>query len=226
MKIQFNQASFSYGDKNVLEDITVSLNLDGKCIAMLGHNGAGKSTLLNILCGIFKGYKGDMIFSESIKIAYLPFENPVYDKLTLRDNLLFWFQLMNEERFSIECEKVKNLVSDFGLNDLLDQQVRFLSSGEQRKAALACILLGEANLLVLDEPFNGLDAITVSELCEIIMKYKTEGKSIIITSHQLEVVLKLSDQILILKEGKLVFNSSKDKIEESLISTYLKTYEK
>lgn len=223
MNINLDNLQYFYGKTQALKNLSFSLDIDNKCIALVGHNGAGKSTLINVICKILTDYNGKMEHSNDISIAYLPFNNPIYDSFTVYENLLFWFQLYNNEKFDLENETVKQLISDFNLTNLLSQKVQLLSSGEKRKTALACILLGSANFIVLDEPFNGLDIASVTELCNLIKEYKSNGKSFLISSHQLDVLNKISDQTLILKEGELVFNSSSN--DDSIIDTYVKIYE-
>lgn len=223
--LELNKISFFYKTKQALSDVSFSLNLDKKCVSLVGHNGAGKSTLLNIICGILKSYEGTMVYTDDVKIAYLPFDNPIYDQFTVKENMLFWFQLYNNKKFDINHQDVQELIHDFKIDDLIDKKVYMLSSGEKRKTALACILLGNADLIVLDEPFNGLDISSVSELCNIITCYQEKGKSFIISSHQLDILNKISNQTLILKEGELVLNSENNADNEAIIDTYLKLYE-
>lgn len=224
MSLKFENVSYSFKEKTVLRNINCELNINRNCIALVGHNGAGKTTLLNIICGILEKFSGNVIFSDSLEIAYLPCENPIYDQFTVKENILFWFQLYNNEKFSLDNRVVSNVLNDFKLYELLDKKVCLLSNGEKRKVALACILLGEAELLVLDEPFNGLDISSISELCRIINNYKERGKGFIISSHQLDILNKISNHILILKDGELVFNSLTDD-SISILDAYLKAYE-
>ncbi len=225
MNIKINDLTYTYGKTPVLKMITTNLNLDSKCISLIGHNGAGKSTLLNIICGILNSKTDRVVISDDIDIAYLPFDNPIYDQFSVEENLMFWFQLYNEDKFDVRHCKVQTLIRDFKLGKLLNQKVEFLSSGEKRKVGLACILLGTANLIVLDEPFNGLDVASRVELCNIINKYKKNNISFIISSHQLEVLNTVSDHTLILKNGELVYDLSSEEMPESIINTYVDIYE-
>ncbi len=224
MNVNLNNLSYYYKNHPALANITLNLNIDSKCIALAGHNGAGKSTLLNILCGVLQDYDGTLEYSKDVKIAYLPYNNPIYDQLTVKENLLFWFQLYNNSKFTLENPRVIELINEFQLDKLLDQKAQLLSSGEKRKTALACILLGDVNFIVLDEPFTGLDMSSVNELLKIITEYKARGCSFIISSHQLDILNKISDHTLILKEGVLVYDSACEP-SSTIVDTYVRIYE-
>jgi ABC-type multidrug transport system ATPase subunit len=193
--LTFNNVVKSYGDNNVLCGVNLHLSR-GKTVCIIGKNGAGKSTLLKIIIGHIVKYGGTYNGADKKLSALI--ETPMFiDGFSGQDNLEY---LLNKKQISRAIE----LAGQFGLSEYIDKNVRKYSNGMKQKLALAIALSRSADIYLLDEPFNSLDAETVTKTVEIINAYKNEGKSIIIVTHNMSRIDSYCDKVYQLKDGLLV----------------------
>lgn len=204
----------NYGKKTVLNGISFCAD-QGDCIAIVGANGCGKSTLLGILSGAHRADRGEILcYGKNLtkepklfssKIGYVPQENPLMDKLSVYDNLRFWY-----------CDSPKNLQKDlesgipalFGLSSYRDYRVDKLSGGMKKRLSIACALAKDPPILILDEPGASLDIICKEDIKNYLKSYLAQGGTVIITSHE-EAELSLCNKMLLLQDG--VLNGLPDK---------------
>lgn len=226
MKIQFLDTTFGYRKRKALyNNLSLTIELNQSCIGILGHNGAGKTTFLNLVCGILKPSTGKIEYKDIDCIAYLPFQNQLYDYLTIKENLEFWYQIYQNKKFDIKNEGVQHLINRLNLNELIDIKCQYLSSGEAKKTAIACLLLSDSNLFVLDEPFNGVDPKSIEHLIWFIKEEMNKGKSFIITAHQLDIIEQLFTEVIIIKKGKIEAQVNKQDMDQSIKSLYIDMHE-
>lgn len=186
--VEVNGISFSYRKKPVLSDISFQVQ-EGECVAIAGVNGRGKSTLLAILAGILKPKEGTAICHG--KIGYLPQSISLFEDMTVEDNLRFFAGLA-------KCEVPKEL--PFRLNDKKKERVGKLSGGQKRQVSIACALLGEPNVLLLDEPAAGLDVEYRESLMQLLQEKKAAGCTVLYVGHDPLEVADICDKLLFLGE--------------------------
>ncbi len=202
----------SYGEVQALKGVDISL-IKGQINALLGENGAGKTTLIKIILGFIKQNSGEIIFNTQ-SIAYLP-ENPVYFKMTGKDilNLSSYQVGISSSELKEKYTKYAEMIN-FDLAQLT-RKFQTLSTGNRKKFALIQNLIHSPDLLILDEPFNGLDPSSIKKLRELLLYLKNEGKTILISSHIISEAQRTSDNIIILKKGKVLLHESAEKIIEN-----------
>jgi heme ABC exporter ATP-binding subunit CcmA len=172
--IKADNLSYKINESKLFSGISFALN-NNEALHIMGSNGSGKSTLIRILGGISEPSKGNITKKEDLKISYLGHKNALKSYLSVRDNLDL-LDLMDKEQ-------IDNLLTKFNLINKLDVTLGNLSFGQQKKIALLRIFINEADLILLDEPFVGLD----TEMCEILSEHLNkkveEGSGLIFTSH-------------------------------------------
>ncbi|WP_084781908.1 ABC transporter ATP-binding protein [Bacillus niameyensis] len=235
--------------KNVLECSNVTKRIRGKYLikdvsfqvekgvicGLLGPNGAGKTTFIRMLTGLIRPTKGDLLIqNQSVVTAREPalknvgaiVESPIFfPYMTGRDNLRNLARLHGLSKTEIS-KKVKEVLEIVGLETRADEKVRTYSLGMKQRLGIAQSLLGDPELLILDEPANGLDPMGMRELRELILTLKNQyGKTILISSHLLDELQKICDQILIIREGELVWKGKLDH-EQDLEELFIKLVSK
>lgn len=211
--IEVKHLSMSYGKREVLKDVSFHVE-DGKTVGLLGSNGAGKSTMMNILTGYIKPVAGD-IFIQDIdmrknpkeakrKIGYLPEIPPLYRDMKVLEYLQFVAELKGIDDTKEEIQRVITLMN------LEEHQLDFikkLSKGFQQRVGFAQALLGNPEVLILDEPLVGLDPAEAKSTRELIQSLRHE-QVIIISSHVLKEIDELCDSVLMLKDGSVILDGS------------------
>ena len=185
----------SYGGKVVLDDISLESSA-GQIIALVGNNGSGKTTLMKCIANLIVDYQGDIELDGSLSFAI---ENPsFYDELSVQDNLRVFAALMGRKDFN--CDKLLHQVS---LDEAKNKKFKQLSLGMKQKLNIARILLSNSEIILLDEPFNGLDVLTIKQLKDTILSLRSQGKSLVISSHILDELGEIADIVWYLKKGKI-----------------------
>lgn len=213
MKLQCREVSFSYSDEPFLQNINLSFSNEDGCIVLLGRNGAGKSTLLNVISEQLP-YCGKII-KEDARMLFLPYEDALIANLSVEDNLAFFYRIFHKRKLSYADEKLQEILTALSIT-YLKQKINICSSGQKKKVALACLLLSNANVFLLDEPFNAIDYQSVNELIALFNKWKQE-KLFIITTHSFSLASQFCDRLLVLEAGNLI----KDTINKEDIIHYL-----
>lgn len=213
----------NFKNKHVLNQINIHVP-EGKIYCIMGPNGAGKSTLLKMISGIEKPTEGDINFKgenwkrEDLKTIGSLIEEPgLFDNLTVEDNIKLKLKLHHVE--NKDQEQILNTLS-FG--DHNQEKVKGFSTGMRQRLGIALAFMGNPDLVVLDEPTNGLDTFGIHELRELLMLEKKQGKTIIIASHMLSEIQKVADRIAILGNGELLLEEDYDQktdLEDLFIST-------
>lgn len=218
--LQIKNLKKSYGDKEVLKGININVD-DGKIFGFIGHNGSGKTTTIKAIVGIHDFNEGEILIDgKSIKtqaieckkiMAYIPDNPDIYENIKAIDYLYFIANVFQLEKNMVDT-KILQLAKDFEVENCLGDKIKALSHGMKQKIVLIGAFLHEPKLLVLDEPFVGLDPKASFVLKQKMKELCANGSSIFFSTHVLEVAQKLCDSVAILKDGKIVLNDNIDKI--------------
>lgn len=213
----------NFKNKHVLSQINIHVP-EGKICCIMGPNGAGKSTLLKMISGIEKPTEGDINFKgenwkrEDLKTIGSLIEEPgLFDNLTVEDNIKLKLKLHH-----VENKDQEQILNTLGFGDHNQEKVKGFSTGMRQRLGIALAFMGNPDLVVLDEPTNGLDTFGIHELRELLMLEKKQGKTIIIASHMLSEIQKVADRIAILGNGELLLEEDYDQktdLEDLFIST-------
>lgn len=231
--LNIENISKSFGDKTVLSDVSFRIET-GKIVALLGENGAGKSTLLRILSGFFEADSGSVTLDnislqtnriEFLRhIGYVQEVSSMYGDMSVYDFLEFAAKIRKVSPF-MRLRRMKRIVDQLQIKEVLSQKNETLSKGFKKRVELAALLLAEPDVLFLDEPTEGLDPNQKDTLRKIIKRY-TLNHIIVISTHTLEDVEALADDVLLLHQGKLLFDGSlndfKKKSKNNLLSSFQK----
>lgn len=203
-----------YKHRMVVNSISIQVS-QGEIVGLLGPNGAGKTTTFYMTVGLVEPYDGNVYLDNRditnapmyerarAGIGYLPQESSIFRGLTVEENLMAIAQMLPISKKQ-QKEKVDSLLEDFGLTRLRKQLSTTLSGGEKRRCEIARALVNDPKFLLLDEPFVGIDPITVSDIQGIIARLKKRGLGILITDHNVRETLEIIDRAYIVCEGKIL----------------------
>jgi len=209
----------SYNKRNVVDGVTLHVDTH-EVVGLLGPNGAGKTTSFYMLVGLVKADSGEVFFDDMdithypmhhrarLGVGYLAQEPSVFRKLTVADNLRAVIQLRSDLTRGEAELLIENLLDEFSISHLRDQVALGLSGGERRRVEIARALATDPQFILLDEPFAGVDPISVIDLQEIIAHLKQRGIGVLITEHKVRATLEICDRAYILNEGKVIAEGS------------------
>lgn len=206
-----------YGDLVALNGVSFSVRA-GELFGFVGSNGAGKTTTMRIMLGVLAADAGEVRFDGSpitrhtrSRIGYMPEERGLYPKMKVLDQLVYLAQLhglpSNDAHSSAE-----RWIARLGLRDRRDDEVQRLSQGNQQRVQLAAALVHEPEVLVLDEPFSGLDPVAVDVMSQVLQEKAANGVPVVFSSHQLDLVQRLCDRVGIIRSGQLVALGTVDEL--------------
>lgn len=219
------------GDKKAVDDISFTIN-DGEIFAFIGHNGAGKTTTIKSIVGILDFEEGDILINgKSIKkspieckkqMAYVPDNPDLYENMKAIDFINFICD-MYEVSKEVREENINRYAKMFEMQEKLNDYISSFSHGMKQKIALIAALVHNPDVLIMDEPFVGLDPKAVFDIKEVMKDMCKQGKTIFFSTHILEVAEKLCDRVAIIKQGKIVKIGSMKEIkgDESLEQVFL-----
>ena len=224
--IQTQQISKCYQNGSIKALDSLCLNVEkGRFLGLIGPNGAGKTTLIYIIAGLVRRTSGKLIvFGEEVNDEYFQYrrhigfvlDRPMYlQKLTVTEYLEFVAEMYDIPKQEAE-KKIKELIEFFDLTAVADTYIETYSKGMKQKVSLAAAIIHEPELLILDEPFNGIDAPAAEDIKQILSSMNQKGVTIILTSHILEWIESLCTDCAIMHKGKIVFQSSLDELETQL----------
>lgn len=212
--LETRQLVKKYSGRTVVKEISISVGRQS-IVGLLGRNGAGKTTTFRMVIGMIVPDGGSVIFdgTDITKLAmykrarlgmgYLSQEPSVFQRLSVRDNLRAILETMSITHAERD-RRAANLIERFGLGEVADSQARFLSGGERRKLEIARAMVTNPSLILLDEPFSGVDPIAVEELQGEIRRLVASGVSILITDHNVERTLEVADKAYIIDHGLVI----------------------
>ena len=214
MILSARDISKSYRGRKVVNNISIEVN-QGEIVGLLGPNGAGKTTSFYMIVGIIKPEQGDIFLDKEVissypmyqraqkGIGYLAQEESVFRKLSVEDNILGVLEF-SELSKNQQKEKAQQLMEEFGLINIRKNRGDLLSGGERRRTEIARALANNPNFLLLDEPFAGVDPIAVEDIQSIISVLKKKNIGILITDHNVQETLAITDRTYLMFEGKIL----------------------
>jgi len=213
----------SFGEVKAIRGVSFAAE-DGRITGLLGPNGAGKSTTLRILYTVLKPDSGtaaidgiDVVGDELAarrRIGTLPHGSGLYPHLTARENISYYANLYEMPADIIE-ERVQTVIDQLDINDFADRRTKGFSQGQRTKVSLARSLVHEPQNILLDEPSNGLDVMATRSLRELIRQLKATGKCVLFSSHVMQEVAALCDEIVIIAAGQVALHDSPDGIRNA-----------
>ena len=210
--------SKSFGKRAVLRKIDIHLN-KGEMLGLLGSNGAGKSTFMNIVLGLLKSDFGDIFLGNTkltslpihqrskLGIAYLPQQTSIFRGLTVYENLLGIAQIVKKSTVD-QKDIVEKLMAEFSITHLRDIKATALSGGERRRAEIARCLINNPKVLLLDEPFAGVDLLSIQDIKGLLLKLQARGCAVLVTDHNASQLLSVVDRAYVIANGTIVANGT------------------
>ena len=218
MNLVIKDLNKSFSKNHVLKDINLNVN-SGQIFGYLGRNGAGKTTSIRILMDVFEGDSGSITMDgkkfkpTDYMIGYLPEERGMYSKFKVKDQLIYFAELRGASKIKAE-ESMNRWCKEFGIDIYLDQKLETLSKGNQQKVQITQAFIGEPDILILDEPFSGLDPVNAKIFQDALLNYIKEDRIIIFSSHQMSYVESICDDIAIINEGEIVLAGNLKEIKK------------
>ena len=219
MGLFLKNVSKTFVGKRAVDNISFELNKPG-VFGLLGTNGAGKTTTIRMLLGIIKKDSGEITWNgkvvdrKSVNFGYLPEERGVYPKTKIYNQLMYFAELKGMKKEEAD-ETIKNWAQKLKVEEYLDKPAEKLSKGNQQKIQFMTAVIHNPELLVLDEPFCGLDPVNTELLKNIIINLVKEGKYIIMSAHQMSTIEEFCSDILILNKGKTVIKGNLKEIKDT-----------
>lgn len=208
-----------YDTHKAVDDLSFTVN-DGEIFGLLGVNGAGKTTTFRMIIGLLKPTSGEITldgkpidYSVTDKIGFLTEERSLLTKLTVKEQIIYYGVLKGLDEKTI-LERLDEWLKKFHIEEYKDQKIKELSKGNQQKIQFISAVISEPKLLILDEPFTGLDPINVEMFMEAIREFKKKGCSIIFSSHRMEHVEMFCEKLVILVKGNAVLEGDLKEIKK------------
>ena len=211
-----------YDERRVVDGIDIKVK-EKEIVGLLGPNGAGKTTSFYMIVGLVRPDYGNVLFDSDdvtnlpmhirarLGIGYLPQEESIFRKLTVYENIMAILETMNYSRTEM-VDRCHSLMKRFGIDKLASNKAITLSGGEKRRLTIARSLVSNPKLLMLDEPFSGVDPIAVGEIQEIVSQLREEGLSILITDHNVRETLGIVDRAYMIYEGKVLTQGTREEL--------------
>lgn len=219
--IELKNITKKYGNFIAVDDISFKIK-DGEIVGLLGPNGAGKSTTMNTITGFIEQTDGEVIVNgyDTIKkakkakgqIGYMPEGVPLYSDLTVKEFITFMAEVRKVKR-SEKKEKVQEMMEKTGLKEMQNKLIKKLSRGQKQRVSLAGALIGDPEVLILDEPTVGLDPKQITEIRSLI-KELGKNHTVILSSHILSEVSQICDKVIIINKGKIVAEDTPENLEK------------
>ena len=225
--LEVTNISKSIKEKKIISDISFKVNF-GEIFGLLGPNGAGKTSSFYIIAGLIHADKGSVILEKNditrmpmhlrsnLGLKYLPQEPSIFLNLTVKDNLYGLAELSFKDKADIK-KFIDKSIEEFDLADILDLKGRQLSGGQRRKVEIARTLASEPKIILLDEPFAGIDPIAIEDIKSVLVKLSKKNIGILITDHNVRETLEICNKAAIINNGELIAEGDK----ENLISNSL-----
>ncbi len=210
MRLQTENLTKSFGEKQVLKGVSFAVE-SGRALGLLGRNGAGKTTTIRIIMQVFSPDSGKVLLdgtplhTDCVKIGYLPEERGLYPKKPILEQLLYFGKLggLSKKQAAAQAER---LLARLGMAEYRDKRLDTLSKGNQQKIQLVATLITDPDIVILDEPFSGLDPVNAKLLKDLVKEMIAEGKLVLFSSHQMNYIEEFCNDIVILHDGKAVLS--------------------
>lgn len=233
MKLRAENLVKKYGSRKVVDGVSLEVN-QGEIVGLLGPNGAGKTTTFYMVVGFVKPYEGNVFLDQDLitslpmykraqkGIGYLPQEPSVFRKLSVEDNITAVLEMTTLSKDE-QKEKLESLISEFRLEKVRKSNGDTLSGGERRRTEIARALATSPNFILLDEPFAGIDPIAVEDIQFIVEQLKTKNIGILITDHNVQETLSITNRAYLMFEGKILKSGTAEELaaDEMVRKVYL-----
>tara|TARA_A200000113_G_scaffold174678_1_gene159819 strand:- start:74 stop:787 length:714 start_codon:yes stop_codon:yes gene_type:complete len=220
--LKITNISKSFKDKKVIDDISFQIQ-SGTISGLLGPNGAGKTSIFYIIAGIVRSDRGEIFLNEKnisslamhkrafLGLKYLPQEPSIFQNLTVLENLLGLAEISFKDKDKVS-EFIEKSIKEFNLKDIINKKGRVLSGGQRRKVEIARTLASDPKIILLDEPFAGIDPIAVDDIKKTLLNLKKKGIGILITDHNVRESLEICDKALVINAGKKIAEGTKEEL--------------
>ena len=195
----------SYKNRQVVKDVSLAVNT-GQIVGLLGPNGAGKTTSFYMVVGLVRHDNG------VVRIGYLPQEASIFRRLTVYENLMAVLQIRKDLTNAERKARADELIAEFRIEHIRDSLGQSLSGGERRRVEIARALAANPQFILLDEPFAGVDPISVIDIKKIIVNLKERGLGVLITDHNVRETLDVCERAYIVKDGHMIATGTPDEI--------------
>ncbi len=233
MRLKVENVGKSYRSRKAVDNVSITVN-QGEVVGVLGPNGAGKTTIFSIIIGILKPSAGRIFLGDTdithlptykrarLGLCYLPQEPSIFRKLTVEENIMAILEFQPMTSYE-RNDALKRLIRELNITHLAGQPANTLSGGERRRVEIARALASAPAFIFLDEPFAGIDPISIIDLQQIIIQLKTKNIGVLITDHNVQNTLEVCDRVYILKEGVILKSGTPHDIASSaeVKATYL-----
>ncbi len=219
MGLKIENVSKRYGEKVAVDNISLEMNEPG-VFGLLGTNGAGKTTTIRMLLGILKKDSGEITWNgkevkrKNVNFGYLPEERGIYPKVKIFDQLVYFAELKGMKKQQAK-EEINYWMGRLKVEEYKDMLAEKLSKGNQQKIQFITAILNNPELIVLDEPFSGLDPVNTELLKDVILELVKKGKYIIMSSHQMSSIEEFCSDVVIINRGKTVLKGNLKEIKDS-----------
>jgi ABC-2 type transport system ATP-binding protein len=219
VQLTINKVNKSFEKNHVLKDISFTVN-SGAAFGYLGRNGSGKTTTIRIIMDIFKADSGEVLIDSvpntkaKLKIGYLPEERGLYPKKNICDQMVYLGELRGMAAKDAR-KSAQRLLEKLDAGQYFKKRLDTLSKGNQQKIQLAIALLNDPDIVILDEPFSGLDPVNAKILKDIVTETVSAGKTVVFSSHQMASVEEICDDIALINGGEIVLSGSLKKIKKA-----------
>jgi ABC-2 type transport system ATP-binding protein len=215
--LELTDVNRSFGAKQVLRDVTFSVG-GGRMTGFVGANGAGKTTTMRIILGVLSADSGrvsldgtDLGDADRRRFGYMPEERGLYPKMKVAEQIVYLARLHGLKPAAAQKNTMR-LLERLGLEERADTPVESLSLGNQQRAQIAAALVHDPEILVLDEPFSGLDPIAVETVQGVLKDRAAAGVPVLFSSHQLDIVERLCDDLVVIADGSIRASGSREKL--------------
>lgn len=221
MILELKNINKSFGDKKVLQNISFSAE-GGKALGLLGRNGAGKTTTIRILMNVFPANSGEVLIDgepvnyDRISIGYLPEERGLYPKKLIIDQLVYFAELKGMSSKDA-VRSVDAWLNRLGMSEYRNKKLETLSKGNQQKIQLITALAHDPHVVILDEPFSGLDPVNAALLKDVVKEQIKKGKIVLFSSHQMSYIEEFCDSIAIINAGKIAISGDLHDIKRNYV---------
>tara|TARA_R110002167_G_scaffold127335_5_gene308945 strand:+ start:161 stop:886 length:726 start_codon:yes stop_codon:yes gene_type:complete len=213
----------AYKGRHVVRDVSISVG-SGQIVGLLGPNGAGKTTCFYMIVGLIQADSGRILLDEADLtsmpmharaqhgVGYLPQDSSIFRTLTVAENIMAILETRKELDRNTRKEKLETLLAEFHITHIRDNKGMSLSGGERRRTEIARALAAEPRFILLDEPFAGVDPISVSDIKEIIRHLKQKGIGVLLTDHNVRETLDICEKAYIVSEGQIIAEGTSETI--------------
>ncbi len=216
--LEVHSIAKSYDKRAVLHDVSLDVHR-GEVVGLLGPNGAGKTTCFYSVMGLVKPDSGRIFLDGSditelpmyrrsiLGLGYLPQETSIFRGMTVEENIMAVLEAAEPDR-QVRRDRLEQLLSEFGLTALRDSAAMALSGGERRRCEIARALAADPSIMLLDEPFAGIDPISISDIRELVRELKSRSIGVLITDHNVRETLDIVDRACIIYDGQVLFQGT------------------